>query len=53
MLLARPIGITDFSVGIWPIVVILPLIALPIGFILIVVLLIMSFVRRARANRGG
>ena len=39
--------------GIWPIVAVLPLIALPIAFLMILALLIMSFVRRARANRGG
>jgi hypothetical protein len=53
VILARPAGVTDFSEGIWPTIVVFPLIALPIAFILIVVLLIMSFVRRARANRGG
>ena len=50
-MLARPLGVTDFSEGIWPLVVVIPLIALPIGFVLIVVLLIMSFVRKARANK--
>ena len=53
VIIARPAGVTDFSQGIWPLVVVFPLIALPTAFILIVVLLIMSFVRRARANRGG
>ena len=53
VIIARPAGVTDFSAGIWPLVVVFPLIALPIAFVLIVALLIMSFVRRARANRGG
>jgi FtsH-binding integral membrane protein len=53
VLLAPTLGVTDYDVGIWPVAIILPLLALPIGFILIVVVLIMSFVRRARANRGG
>jgi hypothetical protein len=53
VIIARPAGVTDFSQGLWPLVVVFPLIALPTAFILIVVLLIMSFVRRARANRGG
>lgn len=53
VILARPLGVTDFTAGVWPLVVVFPLIALPISFILIVVLLVMSFVRRARANRGG
>ena len=53
VILARPLGVTDFTQGLWPTVLVFPLIALPIAFILIVVLLVMSFVRRARANRGA
>ncbi len=53
IIIARPAGVTDFSEGIWPIVAVLPLIALPIAFLMILALLIMTFVRRARANRGG
>lgn len=53
VILARPLGVTDFTQGLWPTIVVFPLIALPIAFILIVVLLVMSFVRRARANRGA
>ena len=53
VIIARPAGVTDFTQGLWPLVVVFPLIALPTAFILIIVLLIMSFVRRARANRGG
>lgn len=51
VILARPLGVTDFSAGVWPAVVVLPLIALPVAFVLIVTLLIMSFMRRARANK--
>ena len=53
VIIARPAGVTDFSQGIWPIVAVLPLIALPVAFLMIVGLLIVTFVRRARANRGG
>jgi hypothetical protein len=53
IIIARPAGVTDFTEGLWPIVAVLPLIALPIAFLMIVALLIMTFVRRARANRGG
>ena len=53
VILARPAGVTDFSVGIWPLVVVLPLLALPIAFVMIVTLLIMSFVRRSRLNKGA
>jgi uncharacterized membrane protein len=41
-----------FSQGIWPTIFILPLIALPIGFVLMIVLLIMSTVRRSREAKG-
>ncbi|MFH8249451.1 multidrug ABC transporter ATPase [Microbacterium sp. B2969] len=53
VILARPLGVTDFTVGLWPLVVVMPLIALPIAFIMIIVLLVMSFVRRSRANKGA
>ena len=53
VMIARPAGVTDFSQGIWPVIAVLPLIALPVAFLMIVALLIMTFVRRARANRGG
>jgi hypothetical protein len=53
ILIARPAGVTDFTEGIWPVIAVLPLIALPIAFLMILALLIMTFVRRARANRGG
>jgi TRAP-type C4-dicarboxylate transport system permease small subunit len=52
VILAKPAGVTDLDAGIWPLIRVFPLIALPIAFILIIALLIMSFVRRARANRG-
>ena len=53
VIIARPAGVTDFSEGIWPLLVLVPAIALPRAFVMIVVLLIVSFVRRARANREG
>ena len=53
IILARPLGVTDFTVGVWPIVALLPLLALPIAFVLIIVLLVMSIVRRSRANKSS
>ncbi|GAA3213204.1 multidrug ABC transporter ATPase [Microbacterium terregens] len=53
VIIARPAGVTDFTEGLWPVVALLPLIALPVAFLMIVALLIMTFVRRARANRGN
>jgi hypothetical protein len=43
----------DFAQGVWPTVVILPLIGLPIGFMLIIVLLVVSAVRRGRAAKDA
>lgn len=42
-----------FSQGIWPAVLTLPLFGLPIAFLLLIALLIVSGVRRARAGRAG
>lgn len=41
----------DFRYGVWPVVAAVPLFGLPIAFLLILALLIMSFVRRARAAK--
>ncbi len=42
----------DFSAGIWPAVGILVYIAPILAFLLLMTVLAMSFVRRARANKG-
>lgn len=52
VMIATPAGVADYSQGVWPLVVVLPMIALPVAFVLIVTVLVMSFVRRARANKG-
>ena len=43
----------DMRTGIWPIVGVLVYIAPIVAFALLLAVLIMSFVRRSRANRGG
>ena len=43
----------DMGTGIWPAVGLLVYIAPIIAFVMILAVLILSFVRRARANRGG
>lgn len=40
-----------FGQGVWPAILALPLVGLPIGFILIIVLLVTTTVRRAREAR--
>jgi FtsH-binding integral membrane protein len=43
----------DFSTGVWPAVGLIVYIAPILAFVLLLVVLVMTFVRRARANRGG
>ncbi|MEZ3161670.1 multidrug ABC transporter ATPase [Microbacterium sp. BWT-B31] len=43
----------DFSSGVWPVLGVVVYIAPILAFLLLLTVLIMSFVRRARANRGG
>lgn len=43
----------DFGSGIWPVVGLIVWIAPILAFILLVTVLIMSFVRRSRANKGA
>lgn len=40
----------DYATGVWPVVAAIPLYGLPIAFLLILALLIMSFARRGKAN---
>ena len=41
----------DFAEGIWPVVATVPMIGLPVGFVLIFVLLIMTMIRKGRASK--
>ena len=50
---AAGMGQEDFTGGIWPLAAGIPMWGLPIAFVLIVALLIMSFVRRGRAAKGS
>ena len=40
----------DFGRGAWPVVATVPMIGLPVGFVLIFALLIMSMIRKGRAT---
>ncbi|WP_203136006.1 multidrug ABC transporter ATPase [Microbacterium sp. JZ31] len=42
----------DYATGIWPIVAVLPMVGLPLAFVLILALLVMSIVRRGKAGRS-
>jgi len=46
-------GRDDFAQGIWPAVTIMPLVGLSTGFVLIIVLLVVSAVRRGRASKDA
>jgi len=46
-------GVTDFGTGAWPVVFVLPLVGLPIGLVLIIVLIIVSGLRRGREARDA
>jgi ABC-type dipeptide/oligopeptide/nickel transport system permease component len=43
----------DFAQGIWPMVSVIPLVGLPLGMVLIVVLLLVSVRRRGRAAKDA
>jgi len=47
------LGRDDFATGIWPMITMMPLIGLPIGFVLIITLLVVSAVRRGRAAKDA
>jgi hypothetical protein len=49
-LIASATGTTDFAVGIWPVVVALPLIGLPFGFVLLVILVVINWSRRRKST---
>lgn len=48
---ALGMGHADYQVGIWPVVGAFPLFGLPIAFLMILTLLIMTFIRKGRAGR--
>jgi hypothetical protein len=50
VLLAGLAGVKPDS-GVWPVIVLLPLIGLPIGFLLMVAIIIINAVKRARQAR--
>lgn len=53
LLIASALGVpgTAFSSGIWPVVATIPLIALPLGFVAIIVLIVANARRRRAASR--
>lgn len=41
----------DFGQGAWPFIAVIPLYGLPLAFLLIIVLLVMTFIRKGRAAK--
>lgn len=44
-------GSSDFAGGIWPVVVMVPYIGLPLAFVLLITLMVTSAIRRSRENK--
>lgn len=42
----------DFGEGLWPVVAAIPYWGLPLAFVMIIALLVMSFIRKGRASRS-
>lgn len=46
-------GVRDFDEGAWPSIIMLPLIGLPLGFVLLIALLVLSAIRRGRETKDA
>lgn len=44
-------GSDDFASGLWPVIVMIPYVGLPLSIVLLIVLMVSSAVRRARESR--
>ena len=53
VIIGTPLHIVDTSALIWQVIIVLPLIGLPLGFALIIALIVINAVRRSRANRAA
>jgi hypothetical protein len=47
------LGVRDFDEGVWPVIVVLPTIGLPIGFLLFIAIIVTSVVKKSRAARDA
>jgi hypothetical protein len=47
------LGVRNFGEGIWPAIILLPYVGLPIGFLLVIVLVVVSGIRKSRAARDA
>jgi hypothetical protein len=51
IIVATGAGVRDFGDGVWPVVIMLPYAGLPLGFLLVITLLVVSGIRKSRAAR--
>ncbi len=51
VIIGTPLGWVHPDQSVWATIIILPLVGLPIGFVLIIVLIVINAVRRSRDNR--
>lgn len=52
IIVAQPLGVTDFSTGVWPAIGLTVYVAPIIAFLLLLTVLIMTFIRKARVGKG-
>ena len=43
----------QYNQGVWPVVAFMPLIAIPVGFLTLIALMVVTFRRRAQAAKGA
>jgi TRAP-type C4-dicarboxylate transport system permease small subunit len=53
VIIGTPLGWVHPEQSVWSTIIILPLVGLPIGFVLIIVLIVLNAVRRSRDNRSN
>ncbi len=53
VIVGTAVGVTNFSDGLWPTVIVLPAVGLPIGLVLMIALIIVSALRRGREARDA
>ena len=53
VIIGTAVGVRDFSVGVWPLAIVLPGIGLPLGLILVIALIVISAVRRGRESKDA
>jgi hypothetical protein len=53
VIIATAAGVKQFGEGVWPTILVLPTIGLPLGLILVIALIIVSGIRRGREARDA